>query len=107
MDTKEVIRRRKDRAIAIILSHKESQLDASLTKEQSAKLRKIVLDQFNDFYQLVLDVLPPDDGVFYNDELWEERFAKLDQIHAKMFPDIDVTDLLDDRSIAGQPLTGS
>lgn len=105
MDTRELIRRRKDRAIAIVLTYKENNLDASLTKEQSTKLRKIILDQFNDLYQLVLDVLPEDDGVLFNDQVWEERLSKIDQIHSMLFPDIDVTDALADLSIGGKPLT--
>ena len=55
--SKDLIAKRKDRAIAIILSVKEDQCDQYLTDEASHALRKVVLDQINSLYDLVLDIV--------------------------------------------------
>lgn len=76
----DLLKRRRDRAIAIILSIKERECDPHLPREARAKLRKVVLDQFNEFYDVTMDImqsLDPDDRVVLN-ELW---LRKLDEIH--------------------------
>ena len=57
MNAKELIAKRKDRAIAIILSIKEKECDQWLPPEASHALRKCVLDQINSLYDLTLDVI--------------------------------------------------
>ncbi len=57
MNVKELISKRKDRAIAIILSVKENECDEYLPQDAQYSLRKVVLDQINSFYDLVLDVV--------------------------------------------------
>lgn len=52
-----LLARRRDRAIAIILGVKERECDARLSPEQSGKLRKVVLDQLNEYHDLVADVV--------------------------------------------------
>lgn len=76
----EVLRKRRDRAIAIILGTKERECDAHLPAMASTKLRKVVLDQLNDFYDMCRDVMDSlDTGeVTLNDEY----LAKLDEVHA-------------------------
>ena len=61
-NAKDLISKRKDRAIAIILSVKEKECDDFLSSEASFALRKVVLDQINGLYELMLDVLSSVDG---------------------------------------------
>lgn len=73
----ELLARRRDRAIAIILSFKERECDRHLPPEVSAKLRKIILDQLNDFHDLCADALSSDERV-----VWNELFLqKIDEMH--------------------------
>lgn len=53
----DVLAKRRDRAIAIILRVKEAECDSHLSREASARLRKVVLDQLNEFCDLALDLL--------------------------------------------------
>lgn len=85
---KSVLSRRRDRAIAIILSAKERLCDEHLPSEASHKLRKVVLDQLNEYHDFTMDIVDSLDGggVILND-LYVER---LDEIHGM------VTKLLDE-----------
>ncbi len=82
----DLLAKRRDRAIAAILSCKERELDPLLGTipgrgaEASVKLRRVVLDQLHDMHQLYVDVIgsfEADQAVAIN-ELWLE---KLDAIH--------------------------
>lgn len=76
---KEFLDRRKDRAIAIILGVKERECDQYLTPEARTKLRKVVLDQLNEFYDVVVDIGNSlDSGEAILNEDW---LTKLDEIH--------------------------
>jgi hypothetical protein len=70
----ELLKRRRDRAIAIVLGVKERQCDHYLPADVSAKLRKVILDQFNDLFDACLDVSRSDDGpaVVLN-ELYQQK----------------------------------
>lgn len=57
-----LLERRRNRAIAIVLGVKEREVDPYLTQSIRDKLRKVVLDQFNDYHETVLDVLRSTDG---------------------------------------------
>lgn len=78
----DLLRKRKDRAIAIILSTKERECDKDLTAMASQKLRKVVLDQLNDFYEMCRDVMDSLDtgDVTLNDQYLE----KIDELHATL-----------------------
>jgi hypothetical protein len=76
--TDKLLARRRDRAIAIILGVKERECDPYLPEEASRKLRKVVLDQFNEFSALVEDIA--DSGVVLN----QEYLAKLDALLAQL-----------------------
>ena len=52
-----LIDKRKDRVIAIILAFKDRELDQFLPDELSSRLRKIVLDQINDFCDFCVDIV--------------------------------------------------
>lgn len=74
MDSNEFLRRRKDRACAIILSVVDRELDRN-TKE---RVRKVVLDQINDFYNASLDVMQSmDSGTVVVNEVWLEKIDAL------------------------------
>lgn len=75
----DLLRRRKDRAIAIILGVKEREADHMLPPEVQRKLRKVVLDALNDYYEMTLDVMGSlDTGEVV---LNGEYLAKIDELH--------------------------
>lgn len=80
MNAEELVERRKDRAIAIILRMKESECDEFLPAGVRTKLRKVILDQLNDLAEVVTDILKAStsDTVVVN-EFWLE---KLMEVHA-------------------------
>ena len=71
---KEFLGKRRDRAIAIILSYKERECDDYLPDYVSRELRKVVLDQINDIVELAFDMINYD--IVLNDEFLD----KLDEI---------------------------
>lgn len=80
MRADEILKRRRDRSIAIILSLKEREIDPLLEQLPSGKrasqaLRKVVLDQINDLYQLALDIASSSevDTFEFNPEVWIPR----------------------------------
>jgi hypothetical protein len=76
----EILARRRDRAMAIILSLKERECDHHLPEEASRKLRKVVLDQLNEYHELALDLLRSiDSGTTVVNEAY---LAKLDEVLA-------------------------
>lgn len=68
-----ILERRKNKAIAIVLGVKEREIDSSLSKPLQDKLRKVVLDQFNEYHELCMDVMRSldDGGVTLNDHYLE------------------------------------
>lgn len=80
MRAQDILRKRRDRAIAIIMKVKEREIDPLLLQEPggaqaSRLLRKVVLDQVNDFYDIALDVASSGeaDKFEFNPEVWESR----------------------------------
>lgn len=53
----DVLARRRDRAIGAILGVKEREADPHLPPDAARKLRKVVLDQLNDYHSMVTDIL--------------------------------------------------
>jgi hypothetical protein len=85
MRADEILKKRRDRAIAIVLSVKEREVDAILNgqpggKEAGKALRKVVLDQINDFCDLALDVAGSSDVATFefNPDIWTR---KINEIH--------------------------
>jgi hypothetical protein len=75
----DVIARRRDRAIAVLLGVKEKEVDSYLPPHVRARLRKVILDQMNDFHSLVVDVMRSlDTGEVVLNELYME---KIDDLH--------------------------
>lgn len=83
---RQLLGRRKNRSIAIILSTKEDECDEYLPAESSHLLRKVVLDQLNEFHDLALDIMESlDTGrTMINDHWLEQLLIKLDQIYDKV-----------------------
>lgn len=75
-----ILERRRNKAIAIVLGVKEREVDYYIPKPVQDKLRKVVLDQFNDYHEICLDVFRSLD----NDEvaLNEHYLELLDDIHS-------------------------
>jgi hypothetical protein len=80
MRAEEILKRRRDRAIAIILSVKEREVDPLLSQmpggtRASQLLRKVVLDQINDLYALALDIANSGEveTFEFNPEVWLPR----------------------------------
>lgn len=69
---------RRNRSIAAILSYKEQHIDASLSAEQRTMLRKVVLDNVNELYEVAADIIDDNGGVLFN-ELYQR---KIDEVHA-------------------------
>lgn len=75
----EMLARRRDRAISIVLGTKEKECDSYLPRESSQRLRKVVLDQINDLVDFAMDLCNSlDTGEVV---LNEEYLQKLDDVH--------------------------
>jgi len=75
----EMLARRRDRAISIVLNLKERECDQFLPKEASSRLRKVVLDQMNDLVDFAIDVCNSlDTGDVVLNETYLQR---LNEIH--------------------------
>lgn len=78
----DVIARRRDRAIAVLLGVKEKEVDQYLPAEVKVRLRKAILDQLNEFHSLVLDVMRSlDNGEVVLNDLYLE---KIDDLHREV-----------------------
>ena len=74
-----MLKRRRDRSIAIILTFKERECDEHLPDRTSKALRKIILDQFNEFCDVLQDIAASlDTGDVTLNEVYLER---IDEIH--------------------------
>lgn len=71
-----LLEKRKNRCIASILSTKEREIDRHLPEAARVVLRKVILDEINDFYSIVLDVL--------DNNINEDFLLMLGQIHASV-----------------------
>ena len=89
MRAEDILKKRRDRAIAIILSIKEREVDPLLNQmpggsRASGLLRKVVLDQVNDFYDMALDVATSGEADRYefNAAVWIPKIeGRLDDLH--------------------------
>ena len=67
MDNKVFLGKRRDRAIATLLSFKERDCDEYLPAETSQKLRKEILDQINELCDVAFDLMNVSDVVWNED----------------------------------------
>ncbi len=72
MNEQGLLERRLKRCIASILSAKEKEIDRYIPEEVASTFRKTILDEINEFYALVVDVL--------NDEINQEFLDMLDML---------------------------
>lgn len=77
-----LLARQRDRAIAIILALKENECDDYLPPEVQRRLRKVVLDQLNEFTTFAVDIASSGDLII-NDLFME----KLEAIHERVMAD--------------------
>lgn len=105
----ELIRKRKDRAIAIVLGIKEREVDPLLGKDEKSQrakrmMRKVILDQFNDLADLACDVASSGEAshTYFNDELWEARLKatvqQFEELYRSLMQDEEEEDLDADHS---------
>lgn len=80
MRAQDILSKRRDRTIAIVLGIKEREVDPLLTQvpggsRASTLMRKAILDQINDFYDMALDVASSSgaDKYEFNPEVWSRR----------------------------------
>ena len=80
MRAEEILKKRRDRAIAIILNVKEREVDPLLNGQPGSRaashaMRKVILDQINDFYDMALDVANSSgaEEFEFNPDLWGRR----------------------------------
>jgi hypothetical protein len=84
----DILKKRRDRSIAIILGVKEREIDPLLDQEPGGRrastlLRKVVLDQINDFCDLALDVANSGEApkFEFNPDIWMRRIdGRLDEL---------------------------
>lgn len=81
----EMLAKRCNRAISIVLSLKERECDQFLPKEASSKLRKVILDQFNDLVDFASDMC---DSLDTGEVLLNEEYLRvLNEIHDAVIGD--------------------
>jgi hypothetical protein len=75
---RELLGRRRNRSIAIILTEKEIQCDPHVPEDASRKFRKVVLDQMNDFHDFCVDMIESFDtgGVVMN-QMFLDRLEEI------------------------------
>lgn len=74
----DILAKKRDRAIATILGTKERECDSFLPPDSQRKLRKVVLDQLNDFYDISLDIIKSlNNGQVVINEVYLERVNEL------------------------------
>lgn len=84
MGNQEFLERRVKRCIAAILSAKEKNVDYLIPPEAASTLRKVILDEINEFFLLVVDVLNNNVNQDFMDML-----EMLEDIHERIVTDGD------------------
>lgn len=78
---KAILAKRRDRSIAIMLGYKERECDQYLPPAIRTELRKVVLDQLNDFYELALDLMNSlDDETVTLNQIYLDRIDKIYEV---------------------------
>jgi hypothetical protein len=72
-----LLRKRRDRAIAIVLGLKEREVDQYLPPQVSTRLRKVVLDQLNELYDCCLDMMGASEGTWIVNELYQQKLNEV------------------------------
>ena len=77
-DIESLLARRRDSMIKVILDFKDRECDPYLPDQTSFALRKMVLDQVNEFHDLVRDLVRSNSGGGVPNQMWLD---KIDEIH--------------------------
>lgn len=79
------VKKRRDRVLATILSYKETNVDRYLPQAERENLRRVILNNVNDFNDLVLDMLKAtaEPQVEMN-QLYLDAIKSLGRIEAKL-----------------------
>ena len=82
MDNKAFLGKRRDRAIATLLSFKERDCDQYLPLETSQKLRKEILDQINELCDVAFDLMNVSDVVWNEDfmDRFDDMFESIEKM---------------------------
>lgn len=77
----ELLARKRNRALAIILSTKERECDDYLPDDAAYKLRKVILDQVNEFAEYTADIIEAltSGAEIAVNEYYLDRLAELDK----------------------------
>lgn len=75
----DMLAKRRDRAIATILRVKETDCDKFLPVEAQRRLRKVVLDEVNDFFALCTDLMLSMEGNGIMNELYLKKIEAMHQ----------------------------
>lgn len=81
MDNRAFLGKRRDRAIATILSYKERECDFSLTEEARVGLRKVILDQINELCDVAFDIVS--DDIVINEMIQDKLDLIYDSVNRK------------------------
>ncbi len=84
---RDLLARRKNRTLAIMLTEKEFIVDPHVPPDAARKMRKVILDQVNDYHDFCVDVLEAKDGGMQINLL---ALEKLEEIIGILDPDDDI-----------------
>ena len=73
------LQKRKDRAIATILSYKDNECGEFLPNDKSQGLRKVILDEINSFYDSALAFAEDMNDTVGLNSLYSEKLQELNQ----------------------------
>jgi hypothetical protein len=77
----DMLAKRRDRCIAIVLGVKEREIDEFLPPEARSKLRKVVLDQINDLHDACVEVMRSfDTGDSVINQLWLDKINEMHDV---------------------------
>lgn len=82
MNSQEFVRKRRDRVLATILSYKEANVDQYLPNQKARDdLRRVILNNVNDFNDLVLDILKADpEPTMMENDLYMAALARIEAL---------------------------
>lgn len=74
---RELLEKRCRRSIAVVLSAKEREADQYLSLEAQQRLRKVIMDQFNELTLLAIDIVESLESGSVVNELWIEKMEEI------------------------------
>lgn len=74
---RELLEKRCRRSIAVVLSAKEREADQYLSLDAQQRLRKVIMDQFNELTLLAIDIVESLESGSVVNELWIEKMEEI------------------------------